>query len=217
MLFSPLVSTNDFDHSWIYACLFLTIIFRKWMNVAFFNAGTIEEKIYQRQISKQALSGAVVDFSKGSEHIRFSVEELRNLFTLHEDSNCVTHDLLECSCMGKKDNQGDLFWVAFHTQDTVLVLFFPLSKLQNGWLPRGLKKFGDDGHKSAVKSTMHIKRGGALIAGLWVPPCYFWSPTLLAGTPIAETGIGGFDEQFYDVNILFLYEDLKPMSFCANI
>ncbi|XP_042320390.1 DNA repair and recombination protein RAD54B [Sceloporus undulatus] len=68
--------------------------------------GTIEEKIYQRQISKQGLSGAVVDFSKGSEHIRFSVEELRNLFILHEDSNCITHDLLECKCMGKKDDQG---------------------------------------------------------------------------------------------------------------
>ncbi|KAH0617560.1 hypothetical protein JD844_015948 [Phrynosoma platyrhinos] len=67
---------------------------------------TIEEKIYQRQISKQGLSGAVVDFSKGSEHIRFSVEELRNLFILHEDSNCITHDLLECKCMGKKDDQG---------------------------------------------------------------------------------------------------------------
>ncbi|KAJ6663907.1 hypothetical protein lerEdw1_008861 [Lerista edwardsae] len=68
--------------------------------------GTIEEKIYQRQISKQGLSGAVVDFSKGSEHIRFSIEELRNLFILHEDSNCVTHDLLECKCMGKGDNLG---------------------------------------------------------------------------------------------------------------
>ncbi|XP_062836241.1 DNA repair and recombination protein RAD54B isoform X2 [Anolis carolinensis] len=68
--------------------------------------GTIEEKIYQRQISKQGLSGAVVDFSKGSEHIRFSIEELRNLFILHEDSNCVTHDLLECTCMGRKDDQG---------------------------------------------------------------------------------------------------------------
>ncbi|XP_053099002.1 DNA repair and recombination protein RAD54B isoform X3 [Hemicordylus capensis] len=67
---------------------------------------TIEEKIYQRQISKQSLSGAVVDFSKGSEHIRFSVEELRNLFILHEDSNCLTHDLLECTCMGKKDDHG---------------------------------------------------------------------------------------------------------------
>ncbi|NXE76915.1 RA54B protein, partial [Cochlearius cochlearius] len=68
--------------------------------------GSIEEKIYQRQISKQDLSGAVVDLSKTSEHIHFSIEELRNLFTLHEDSSCVTHDLLECNCMGKKDHQS---------------------------------------------------------------------------------------------------------------
>ncbi|XP_078543154.1 DNA repair and recombination protein RAD54B isoform X2 [Lissotriton helveticus] len=65
--------------------------------------GSIEEKIYQRQISKQGLSGAVVDMTKTSEHIRFSVEELRNLFTLHEDSNCVTHDMLDCDCEGKKE------------------------------------------------------------------------------------------------------------------
>ncbi|XP_050796676.1 DNA repair and recombination protein RAD54B isoform X4 [Gopherus flavomarginatus] len=68
--------------------------------------GSIEEKIYQRQISKQGLSGAVVDLSKTSEHIRFSIEELKNLFILHEDSSCVTHDLLECNCMGKKDHQN---------------------------------------------------------------------------------------------------------------
>ncbi|XP_013027805.2 DNA repair and recombination protein RAD54B isoform X2 [Anser cygnoides] len=68
--------------------------------------GSIEEKIYQRQISKQDLSGAVVDLSKTSEHIHFSVEELKNLFTLHEDSSCVTHDLLECDCMGNKDHQN---------------------------------------------------------------------------------------------------------------
>uniref|UniRef100_A0A8C8RUC6 RAD54 homolog B n=1 Tax=Pelusios castaneus TaxID=367368 RepID=A0A8C8RUC6_9SAUR len=67
--------------------------------------GSIEEKIYQRQISKQGLSGTVVDFSKTSEHIRFSIEELRNLFILHEDSICVTHDLLDCNCMGNKDHQ----------------------------------------------------------------------------------------------------------------
>ncbi|XP_068020467.1 DNA repair and recombination protein RAD54B [Melanerpes formicivorus] len=68
--------------------------------------GSIEEKIYQRQISKQDLSGAVVDLSKTSEHIHFSVEELRNLFTLHEDSSCVTHDLLECDCMGRSEFQN---------------------------------------------------------------------------------------------------------------
>uniref|UniRef100_M3XIU9 RAD54 homolog B n=1 Tax=Latimeria chalumnae TaxID=7897 RepID=M3XIU9_LATCH len=60
--------------------------------------GTIEEKIYQRQISKQSLSGAVVDLKKKSEHLRFSKEELRDLFILHESSSCITHDLLECPC-----------------------------------------------------------------------------------------------------------------------
>uniref|UniRef100_A0A670IDJ2 RAD54 homolog B n=1 Tax=Podarcis muralis TaxID=64176 RepID=A0A670IDJ2_PODMU len=88
--------------------------------------GTIEEKIYQRQISKQGLSGAVVDFSKGSEHIRFSVEELRDLFTLHEESSCLTHDLLECKCTEK---EGDLseFCFAF-----VPPLHWPLAPLQLG-------------------------------------------------------------------------------------
>ncbi|KFO35271.1 DNA repair and recombination protein RAD54B [Fukomys damarensis] len=69
--------------------------------------GTIEEKIYQRQISKQALSGAVVDLTKTSEHIQFSVEELKNLFTLHESSHCITHDLLACECTGEKDHTDD--------------------------------------------------------------------------------------------------------------
>ncbi|XP_038204231.1 DNA repair and recombination protein RAD54B [Arvicola amphibius] len=69
--------------------------------------GTIEEKIYQRQISKQGLSGAVVDLTRSSEHIQFSVEELKDLFTLHEDSPCVTHDLLGCECRGGKDPTDD--------------------------------------------------------------------------------------------------------------
>ncbi|XP_026987209.1 DNA repair and recombination protein RAD54B isoform X1 [Sagmatias obliquidens] len=68
--------------------------------------GTIEEKIYQRQISKQGLSGAVVDLTKTCDHIQFSVEELKNLFTLHESSHCVTHDLLDCECTGE-NHTGD--------------------------------------------------------------------------------------------------------------
>ncbi|XP_046320749.1 DNA repair and recombination protein RAD54B isoform X2 [Marmota monax] len=68
--------------------------------------GTIEEKIYQRQISKQNLSGAVVDVTKTSEHIQFSVEELKNLFTLHESSLCVTHDLLGCICTRGENQTG---------------------------------------------------------------------------------------------------------------
>ncbi|XP_069777982.1 DNA repair and recombination protein RAD54B isoform X3 [Narcine bancroftii] len=61
--------------------------------------GTIEEKIFQRQISKQSLSGAVVDLKKKREHASFSLEELKNLFELVENSDCLTHDLLSCSCL----------------------------------------------------------------------------------------------------------------------
>ncbi|KAJ8394570.1 hypothetical protein AAFF_G00043730 [Aldrovandia affinis] len=72
----------------------------------FLTTGTIEEKMYQRQVSKQGLSGAVVDTSKRAEHIRFSSEELRDLFTLCEDSACATHDLLECSCAADGSRPG---------------------------------------------------------------------------------------------------------------
>ncbi|XP_020793164.2 LOW QUALITY PROTEIN: DNA repair and recombination protein RAD54B [Boleophthalmus pectinirostris] len=60
-------------------------------------AGTLEERIFQRQVSKQGLSGTVVDLGKGSEHTTFSTSELRDLFSL-TDSQCLTHDLLSCTC-----------------------------------------------------------------------------------------------------------------------
>ena len=65
--------------------------------------GTIEEKIFQRQISKQGLN-SVVDFNnsqiKGNSSVKFSIEELRDLFTLSENTLCETHDLLNCGCGG---------------------------------------------------------------------------------------------------------------------
>uniref|UniRef100_A0A8C7HQP0 RAD54 homolog B n=1 Tax=Oncorhynchus kisutch TaxID=8019 RepID=A0A8C7HQP0_ONCKI len=60
-------------------------------------AGTIEERIFQRQVSKQGLSGTVVDLGKGAEHTSFSSNELRDLFSL-TGTPCLTHDLLHCSC-----------------------------------------------------------------------------------------------------------------------
>ncbi|XP_031557319.1 DNA repair and recombination protein RAD54B-like [Actinia tenebrosa] len=59
--------------------------------------GTIEEKIYQRQTTKQSLSGAVADAKKESK-VEFSLEEIRDLFCLHENTPCSTHDLLQCRC-----------------------------------------------------------------------------------------------------------------------
>uniref|UniRef100_A0A669B7D1 RAD54 homolog B n=1 Tax=Oreochromis niloticus TaxID=8128 RepID=A0A669B7D1_ORENI len=60
-------------------------------------AGTIEERIFQRQVSKQGLSGTVVDMGKGAEHTSFSTSDLRDLFSLTE-TPCLTHDLLNCGC-----------------------------------------------------------------------------------------------------------------------
>ncbi|KAI4883629.1 hypothetical protein NFI96_012926 [Prochilodus magdalenae] len=67
---------------------------------------TLEEKIYQRQVSKQGLSGAVVDLGKKAEHINFSAEELRDLFTFDLNTTCLTHDLLDCDCLGDGSTPG---------------------------------------------------------------------------------------------------------------
>ncbi|KAG0707655.1 DNA repair protein, SNF2 family [Suillus ampliporus] len=61
----------------------------------FISTGTIEEKIFQRQASKQALSSAVVDEKEDAER-HFSVESLRQLFTFKETTNCDTHDTFKC-------------------------------------------------------------------------------------------------------------------------
>uniref|UniRef100_A0A4W5QTH7 SNF2 N-terminal domain-containing protein n=1 Tax=Hucho hucho TaxID=62062 RepID=A0A4W5QTH7_9TELE len=71
-------------------------------------AGSIEERIFQRQVSKQGLSGTVVDLGKGAEHTSFSSNELRDLFSL-ADTPCLTHDLLHCSCSmdGSAPEEGE--------------------------------------------------------------------------------------------------------------
>lgn len=65
-------------------------------------AGTIEEKIFQRQISKAGLSETVVD-SKSLASLKFSMSELKDLFTLTTDTNSTTHDLMKCTCNGYEE------------------------------------------------------------------------------------------------------------------
>ncbi|XP_071561970.1 DNA repair and recombination protein RAD54B isoform X1 [Temnothorax nylanderi] len=65
--------------------------------------GTIEEKIYQRQISKASLCESVVDLNRlGS--LKLSTAELKDLFTLASDTNSLTHDLMNCSCSGQNEH-----------------------------------------------------------------------------------------------------------------
>ncbi|KAM4721090.1 DNA repair and recombination protein RAD54-like [Rhinophrynus dorsalis] len=59
------------------------------------STGTIEEKIFQRQTHKKALSSCVVDEEQDVER-HFSIGELKELFTLNEDTTSDTHDKFKC-------------------------------------------------------------------------------------------------------------------------
>uniref|UniRef100_A0A182N9A2 DNA repair and recombination protein RAD54-like n=1 Tax=Anopheles dirus TaxID=7168 RepID=A0A182N9A2_9DIPT len=66
-------------------------------------AYTIEERIFQRQISKSSLSGSVVDQRQNLSNLKLSDEELRDLFSIVDpngEHDCLTHSLLECPCAG---------------------------------------------------------------------------------------------------------------------
>lgn len=56
--------------------------------------GTIEEKIFQRQTHKKALSNAVVDNTENVDVERhFTQDDLRDLFSLDERTISDTHDM----------------------------------------------------------------------------------------------------------------------------
>lgn len=61
-------------------------------------AGSIDEKIYQRQLTKMGLSDTLI--GEGSPGDSFSQEDLRDIFTLSDDTKSLTHDLLGCMCDG---------------------------------------------------------------------------------------------------------------------
>lgn len=60
--------------------------------------GALDEKIFQRQISKTGLADAIVDGKSAASG--FTQAELRDLFTLDEGDDCQTHRLLGCDCGG---------------------------------------------------------------------------------------------------------------------
>ncbi|KAJ3165809.1 DNA-dependent ATPase protein rad54 [Irineochytrium annulatum] len=65
----------------------------------FIATGSIEEKIFQRQAHKQSLSSCVVDEEVDVER-HFTLESLRQLFQLNEETQCDTHDTFRCKrCM----------------------------------------------------------------------------------------------------------------------
>ncbi|GLB37249.1 putative SNF2 family N-terminal domain containing protein [Lyophyllum shimeji] len=65
----------------------------------FLTAGTIDEKIYQRQVTKLGLSSSLIGSgSASSKSDSFTRKDLRDIFRIDPDTPCNTHDLLECPC-----------------------------------------------------------------------------------------------------------------------
>ncbi|KAF2143506.1 uncharacterized protein K452DRAFT_269082 [Aplosporella prunicola CBS 121167] len=70
----------------------------------FLTMGALDEKIYQRQLTKQGLADSVIDNKSSSSS--FTREELRDLFTLDESNDCQTHKLVSCPCGGRGNGGG---------------------------------------------------------------------------------------------------------------
>lgn len=60
--------------------------------------GTIDEKIYQRQVSKTGLADSIVDGKAAVSG--FTRDDLRDLFSFDDAPECQTHRLLGCTCGG---------------------------------------------------------------------------------------------------------------------
>ena len=65
----------------------------------FVMAGGLDEKIWQRQVTKLGLASNIMDKKSGMNN--FSTDELKDLFRLDEGLSCQTHDLLGCKCGGR--------------------------------------------------------------------------------------------------------------------
>lgn len=92
----------------------------------FISTGTIEEKIFQRQANKQALSSAVVDEKEDIER-HFSVDALRKLFIFNEGTLCETHETFKCKRCKDGKQIAKAAAMLYGDASTYVVLFLPRS------------------------------------------------------------------------------------------
>jgi DNA repair and recombination protein RAD54B len=69
--------------------------------------GTIDEKIFQRQLMKNNLSDKFLDNKNESKDNVFNMNDLKDLFTVQRGTRSNTHDLIECGCDGLGEDVVD--------------------------------------------------------------------------------------------------------------
>lgn len=76
----------------------------------FLSTGTIEEKVYQRQMSKEGLQKVIQQEQGGKDMLNenlLSTEDLRDLFILHENVQSEIHENMNCTrCEANSINSG---------------------------------------------------------------------------------------------------------------
>lgn len=72
---------------------------KKCIIYRFIMAGGMDEKIWQRQITKSGLASNIMDQKGGTSS--FTKDELKDLFRLDKGPSCQTHHLLGCACDGR--------------------------------------------------------------------------------------------------------------------
>lgn len=71
----------------------------------FLSTGTIDERIYQRQLSKLGMKSSI--FADMSPDSKISAEDLKDIFSFDETTDCLTHQLSECACLNGDDESCD--------------------------------------------------------------------------------------------------------------
>ena len=71
----------------------------------FLTTGTIEERIFQRQVTKLGLCDSLIDDKSSTD--AFTAKELRELFTYESETICLTHEFMKCECKGTGSGKGE--------------------------------------------------------------------------------------------------------------
>ncbi|KAG2177342.1 hypothetical protein INT43_007999 [Umbelopsis isabellina] len=69
--------------------------------------GTIDEKIFQRQLNKHSLSESIIGLNDEPSADHFTKNQIRDLFRLDTETYCQTHDLLDCQCSASSKAMDD--------------------------------------------------------------------------------------------------------------
>jgi len=122
----------------------------------FLTAGAIDEKIYQRQVTKLALSDSLIGSgTMNSKSDSFTRKDLRDIFRIHMDTGCNTHDLLECNCDSPPSQIPDDFIMEAGEDPAVEQGFVAASELRQEQLD------------AVDKAYLQKKKAGLAALGEW--------------------------------------------------